>query len=73
MGFLEGISRLYKKTADLWNKQKGEDLEALGGGFNVTLEALQDKQKRDKIAAKIRECADVTDEIVRVLLVGTKE
>ena len=31
------------------------------------LEALQDKAKRSKIAAKIRECADVTDEIVRII------
>ncbi|NJD04228.1 MAG: MerR family transcriptional regulator [Ruminiclostridium sp.] len=67
MGFLEDISRLYQKTADMWNNQNGEDLEALGGGFNVTLEVLQDKDKRKKIAEKIRECAEVMDEAVRVL------
>ncbi len=57
--------------AQMWggdNTRNDEDsLEALGGGFNVTLETLQDKEKRGKIAAKIREFAAVTDEIVRVL------
>lgn len=67
MGFLEEVSRLYKRTADMWNNDKGEDLEALGGGFNVTLEVLQDKPRRNKIVAKLREFADVTDEIVRIL------
>lgn len=67
MVFLEEISRLYKRTADMWNNDNGEDLEALGGGFNVTLEVLQDKERRGKIVAKIRKFADITDEIVRVL------
>jgi len=71
MGYLDEISALYRKTAEMWggdNKRNDADsLEALGGGFNITLEVLQDKEKRAKIAAKIREFADVTDEIVRVL------
>jgi len=50
------------------NYQNDPDkLEALGGGFNVTLETLQNKEKRNKIAAKIREFADVTDEILAVI------
>ena len=65
MTFLEEVSRLYESMKPLWN-----DLEALGGGFNVTFEVLQNKEKRGKIAAKIREFADVTDEIVRVLEVN---
>jgi hypothetical protein len=67
MGFLEEVSRLYKRIAAMWNNDNGTDLEALGGGFNIALEALQDKEKRGKIAAKIREFASVTDEIIRVL------
>jgi len=67
MGYLDEISKLYSKTAAMWNKQNGEDLEALGGGFNVTLEALQDREKRTKIAMKIREIAGVVDEIVQQL------
>ena len=65
MTYLDDISKLYKKTADMWNNQNSEDLEALGGGFNVTLEALQDTAKRSMIAAKLKELAGVTDEIVR--------
>ena len=67
MTYLEEVSRLYKRTADIWNNDNGNDLEALGGGFNVTLEALQDKEKRSKIAAKIYEAADCTDEVVKIL------
>jgi hypothetical protein len=71
MGYLVEISALYRRTAEMWggenNRNDVDSLEALGGGFNVTLDALQDKARRDKIATKIREFADVTDEIVRVL------
>lgn len=55
-------SDLYKRC-EMWNHDNGNDLEALGGGFNVTLEALQDKQRRGRIAAKLREFAQVTEEI----------
>jgi hypothetical protein len=67
MGFLEDVSKLYKRTGEMWNNDNGTDLEALGGGFNVKLEVLQDKEKRTKIAAKIRECGTVIDEMVRIL------
>jgi len=73
-GFLEEVSALYRRTAEMWggdnNHNDADSLEQLGGGFNVTLEALQDKALRGKIVAKIREFADVTDEILRVLNVG---
>jgi len=71
MGFVEEISALYRRTAQMWGgdntKNDSDSLEALGGGFNVTLEALQDKNRRGKIAAKIREFADVTEEILQTL------
>lgn len=67
MGFLDEISKLYKRTADMWNNDNGTDLEALGGGFNVTLATLQDKEKRGKIAAKLREFAACADEVVRIV------
>lgn len=67
MTFLDDINRLYERTAEIWNNDNGEDLEALGGGFNVTLEVLQDKEKRRKIAAKIYEAADCMDQVVRIL------
>jgi hypothetical protein len=65
--FIDQIIKLYKRTGDIWNNDGGQDLEALGGGFNVTLEALQDKEKRLKIANKIREAAACMDEVVRIL------
>lgn len=67
MTFLEDIGRLYRRMAQMWNNDNGRDLEALGGGFNVTLEALRDKEKRAKIAEVIRKCADCTDEVVRII------
>ncbi len=71
MGYIEEISALYRRTAQMWggdnNRNDANSLESLGGGFNITLEALQDKEKRDKIAAKIREAAGCVDEVVRVL------
>ncbi len=67
MTFLDDINRLYERTAEIWNNDNGEDLEALGGGFNVTLEVLQDKEKRRKIATKIYEAADCMDQVVRIL------
>ena len=73
MVYLDEIKHLYRRIGAMWNNDNGTDLEALGGGFNITLEALQDKDKRSIIAAKIREFAVVTDEIVRVLEENIKE
>jgi len=67
MAFLDDISKLYQRTGKIWNDDNGEDLEALGGGFNVSLEVLQDKEKRGRIAAKIREAAVCMDEVVEIL------
>ena len=67
MTFLGDISKLYRRTGEIWNNDNGNDLEALGGGFNVTLEALQNPEKRTKIAARIRECGDIMDEVVRII------
>lgn len=67
MMYLEDISLLYKRTADIWHDDGPNDLEALGGGFNITLEALQTPERREKIAARIRECGDIIDGIVKIL------
>ena len=67
MAWLEDISKLYKRTGEIWNNDNGQDLEALGGGFNVTLAALQDVEKRTAIAAKIREAGACIDEVLRIL------
>lgn len=44
-----------------------DNREALGGGFNITLEALQDFEKRSGIVAVIRQCGACIDEVVRIL------
>lgn len=67
MTFLDDVNRLYERIAEIWNHDNGEDLEALGGGFNVTLDLLQDPKRRGKIAKKIREAADAMDEVVRII------
>jgi len=67
MKYLKAVGNIYNRTGEMWNNDNGKDLEALGGGFNVTLEALQNKEKREKIVAKIREFADCMDEVVRIL------
>ena len=68
--FLADIKKEYKKIARYWNDDDGKDLEALGGGFNVKLETLQDKEQREKIARKILEMADCMDNVVRILQEG---
>lgn len=67
MAFLDDVDKLYWKMANMWNNQNGEDLEAIGGGFNVTLDALQKIEPRTKIVAKIREFAVCMDEIMQIL------
>ncbi|MDR1692315.1 MAG: hypothetical protein LBR72_03065 [Oscillospiraceae bacterium] len=71
MVYLEEVSKLYRRMAEMWggeiNRDDPDSLEALGGGFNVTLEALQDKEKRGKIVRKIREFAEVSDQIIRLI------
>ena len=72
MGFLESLFPVFERMSQLWNHQDGADLEAIGGGFNVTLDALQDKDRRSRIANKIRDLADCADQIVGVLEEGIK-
>lgn len=62
MGFISDIKALYASTKKLWGQA-----EAIGGGFNVTLEVLQDKQKRKLIADNIHEFAVCMDEVVKLL------
>ncbi len=70
-GFLEEVRTLYRKMGHLWNDDNGNDLEALGGGFNITLGTLQDPEKRGKIAAKIREFAVCVDQVIALLQQNT--
>lgn len=65
--FINNLIELYRKTTHYWNDDNGTDLEALGGGFNVTLGALQNISTRKKIADKIRDFADCMDEVSAVI------
>lgn len=65
--FLEDIRKRYERTAEIWNKDSGNDLEALCGGFNVKLANLRDEDRRKKIAAKIHEAAECMDEVLVIL------
>jgi hypothetical protein len=57
--FIEDIKAQYSKTGQLWNQ-----LEEMGGGFNIALETLKNKEKALMIAQKIREFAVCYDEII---------
>lgn len=52
MEFLKAVGEQYGAMGVLWG-----ELEKLGGGFNISLETLQDKDKSAAIAAKLREFA----------------
>lgn len=65
--FITEINALYERMRHMWNEDNGEDLEAIGGGFNITLEALQNKEKRSKIATKLKEFAETVDKILEIL------
>ncbi len=78
--FLDQVKISYPQYTDIINKiaeqytntGNGEGglwkaLEDLGGGFNVTPETIQDKEKRTKIATKIREAAMCLDNVLDIL------
>lgn len=67
LNYIAEIHTLYDRMRHMWNEDNGEDLEAIGGGFNITLEALQNKEKRSKIASKLKEFAKTTDMILEIL------
>ena len=49
---MKAVGEQYGAMGVLWG-----ELEKLGGGFNISLETLQDKDKSAAIAAKLREFA----------------
>lgn len=67
MTFITEIMKLYEKTGHYWQDDNGTDLEAMGGGFNVTLEALQDNSRRKRIADKLRSFARCIEEVTAVI------
>ncbi|MCL2665186.1 MAG: MerR family transcriptional regulator [Defluviitaleaceae bacterium] len=65
MVYIDEISNLFGKIKEAWS-----ELEGLGGGFNVTLETLHNKEKSGKIAAVIRKCGEYAATIVRIVASG---
>lgn len=65
--WLDQVEELYRRTGRMWENDNGNDLEAIGGGFNITLETLQDKEKRERITKVIRKCGDCMDEVLNII------
>lgn len=65
--FIEEMIGLYERMGRYWNNDNGTDLEALGGGFNVTLDALRDKEKRGRIATKLTAFATCVDDVIALI------
>ena len=66
MAWLSELDRLYERMANLWEKDP-EGLEAIGGGFDVTWEALRGRERRGRIAGKLREFAGLSDSVLETL------
>lgn len=64
--WISQLHRPYRQMANMWEKDP-DGLEAMGAGFNITLEALKDRGRREKITAKLREYADCADQAQRIL------
>jgi hypothetical protein len=60
--FITEIINLYQRTGELWN-----ELEAIGGGFNATLDTLQNPDKRKVIASKVRQFAECMDKVTFII------
>ncbi len=73
MMWLEDVIKLYERQVQIWMNDNGRDLEAIGGGFNVTLEALQDPEKRMRIAARYKECGANADKVAEIIRENRKE
>lgn len=66
MAWLSELHRMYGRIANIWEKDP-DGLEAIGGGFNITWEALRDRERRGRIAAKLRELGELSRQALEVL------
>ena len=67
---LSFIPEIIKAYYHAGSNQPGElwyELENLGGGFNVTLEILQDKEKCKTISDKVREIGACMEKVLRIM------
>ncbi len=64
MTWISELHRLYWNMADLWEKDP-KGLEAMGAGFQITLQTLRDRA--GKIAARLQEYACLADQVLKIL------
>jgi hypothetical protein len=67
LAFIPEVIEIYKHTGGDQPGELWKDLENLGGGFNVTLEILQDKEKRKLIAGKVREFGMCMEKVCQII------
>lgn len=61
------MEELYVSYSNQEDEYTWKALENLGGGFNVTQEVMRNKEQRSKIAAVLRDAAEISDEILRTV------
>lgn len=66
--WLSQMEELYRRTGRMRENDNGNDLESIGGGFNIKLETLQDKNKRERITKVIRKRGDCMDEVIQIII-----
>lgn len=66
--FIPKVKEQYLKTEVLW-----KELEEIGGGFNATLETLQNVDKRQLIASKIREFGKCSEKVYSLVIPYMKQ
>lgn len=71
--FVDEIIQQYERIARIWERDDGKDLEAIGAGFNITLESLKDRTKRKVIANRLREAGNCLDRIDRIIRLHMEE
>lgn len=75
LNFLPRMGEIFQQMIWIWEGKKDAQgrqlmpgcLEQLGGGFNITLSTLQSPARRAPIAARLRTCAALMDELSSLL------
>lgn len=66
LAFLRDVAAQYEEMGRMWQRDP-DGLEAIGGGFNISLETLKNPERRRAIAAKLRDFAVCMDRVVAIL------
>lgn len=65
--FIDEVISLYEKIAHIWENDNGNDLEAIGAGFNISLDALKTPKTRKIIADRLREAGDCMNQVSQII------